>query len=173
MSEFLVTNKLWQFVMNDNSSNDELPKVGINWLEAKEFCNTLMKMVKDQIPKNSILSLPLRKHWMIASEISVLQHESEFAEQAWYRSNSSNMLKPVGHKKANRFGLFDMLGNTYEYCDDNFIDNGIVQDDLKNFVSCAYNSPFDLDELRNYVNYIDLYARSNNLGFRFEIRTSD
>ena len=44
------------------------------------------------------------------------------AAHGWYRSNSSGRLQPVGQKKPNAWGLYDMHGNVWEWCRDYFSD---------------------------------------------------
>ena len=45
-------------------------------------------------------------------------NESELDEYAWYYKNSGSIVHPVGEKKPNKFGIYDMYGNIWEWCAD-------------------------------------------------------
>jgi hypothetical protein len=59
------------------------------------------------------LELPTVNQWEAACS-----GQSDLYEVAWFDDNSGNMPHPVGTKKANQFGLHDMLGNMFEWCED-------------------------------------------------------
>src|SRR5262249_36058382 len=42
------------------------------------------------------------------------------AEHAWYLHNARDRAWPVGQKRPNAFGLFDMLGNTWDWCQEGY-----------------------------------------------------
>ena len=91
---------------------------------------------------------------------------SGLADAAWYYDNSEEKTHPVAQKKANGYGLYDMIGNVYEWCWDNllemmperYIDGGSYKGDY--FDLCSGYMSFEIDPA----------GRSSDVGFRI-VRT--
>lgn len=118
-------------VMNSNPSyfkGEDLPVENISWLLAIEFCNELsiqtglepVYNIQDQIISTDFeakgFRLPTEAEWEYACNHS--QKDFLLSEYAWYIKNSNNSTNGIGQKIPNDFGLFDMLGNVWEWCND-------------------------------------------------------
>jgi len=78
-------------------------------------------------------------------------------EVAWYKDNSSASTKPVGLKKPNELGLFDMPGNVYEYCTDGHNDIRWVRgggwSSRQESMRASYKNGCRVDEAHSYVGF--------------------
>ncbi len=121
-------------------STSNCPVVGVNWLAAAAYCNWLSRRERREpyyVIKGTGLSvpnpaglgyrLPSEHEWEYAcragSRASRPYGASEvlLANYAWFVSNGAKRSHPVGLKEPNDFGLFDMLGNAFEWTDDRYV----------------------------------------------------
>lgn len=130
-----VTNELYSFVMKTdyNKAYKDYPVTNVNWIEAVIFCNTLSELCG--LEKVYILSeksveikcndsrngfrLPTDAEWQYACRANSKGYRyGNIDDIAWYRDNSNDECQKVRTKKENTFGLFDMIGNVWEWCFD-------------------------------------------------------
>lgn len=85
------------------------PAVGMSWNAAKKFCRWL------SLNTGRTYRLPSEQEWVLACGSEPLVPIDDYA---WHFGNSGQKTQVVGRKKPNRHGLYDMLGNLWEYCRD-------------------------------------------------------
>jgi len=122
LGSYPVTQREWKEVMNDNPSyfkGDNLPVEQVSWDDVQKFIKKLNE--KESTGK---YRLPSEAEWEYAcragttTRYSFGDDESKLGDYAWYDENSHTKTHPVGQKKPNSWGLYDMHGNVWEWVRD-------------------------------------------------------
>ncbi|MBU6238499.1 MAG: formylglycine-generating enzyme family protein [Planctomycetes bacterium] len=105
------------------SDSSMYPVEQVSWEDAVEFCKKLSDLPEEK-KAGRVYRLPTESEWEYACRAGTTtgycsgDDESRLAEYAWFYRNSNNQTHPVGEKKSNPLGLYDMHGNVWEWYSD-------------------------------------------------------
>jgi formylglycine-generating enzyme required for sulfatase activity len=121
IGKYEITQKEWLSVMVYNPSlfkGDNLPVDNVSWGEVQQFIHLL------NLATGKEYRLPTEAEWEYAARGGNKSKGYKYSggdnldEIAWHGYNSSKKTHPVGQKKPNELGIYDMSGNVCEWCYD-------------------------------------------------------
>jgi len=140
IGKYQVTQRQWKHIMGDNPSSfkkdDNYPVEHVSWDDCQKFIKKLNENAElmNTIPFDyGDFRLPTEAEWEYSCRAGTQTrfywgddpYRKEIEDYCWY-NNLKPSTQPVGQKKPNEFGLYDMSGNVYEWCLDWYDNNYLL-----------------------------------------------
>lgn len=117
LGKYEVTQAQWVAVMGSNPSEfkgADQPVEHVTWEDAQAFIRKL-----NALDDGFEYRLPTEAEWEYACRAGTTgDFAGDLDALGWYEANSQGRTHPVGQKQPNKFGLYDMHGNVWEWCAD-------------------------------------------------------
>jgi formylglycine-generating enzyme required for sulfatase activity len=183
-----VTQSQYASLMGTNPSyfqgDGNRPVEQVSWEEANAFCRKLLEAVRGEVG-GWVCRLPTEAEWEYACRAGTTTRycfgddAAGLGEYAWFDDNSCGTTHPVGQKKPNAWGLYDMHGNVWEWCQDWYSDAYYASCPIEDPVgpsqaflrarrggSWSYDAGYCRSANRSRYTPVD---RCHNLGFRLAL----
>jgi formylglycine-generating enzyme required for sulfatase activity len=124
IAETECTQGQWEKVMGENPSEfkgPERPVEQVSWEDAMEYCRKLTAKQRAEgiLPSGWEWRLPTEAEWEYAARAGTTgPRYGELDAIGWWSGNSEGQTHPVKQKKPNAWGLYDVIGNVWEWCSD-------------------------------------------------------
>ena len=123
LNKYEVTQRQYETVMGRNPSyfkgDPALPVEQVSWEDSQEFIKRLNALEGEEVYR-----LPTEAEWEYAclsgsgNAHGFCDKGDRLSQYAWYGENSGGKTHPVGQLKPNPWGLYDVHGNVWEWCQD-------------------------------------------------------
>ncbi len=136
IDKYPVTQSLYHKVSGENPSHftgDDKPVENVTWLDAVRFCDELSRSMglnpaytieQEKVERKGDapgFRLSTEAEWEYACRGGTEgARYGKIDDIAWYRENSGDSTQGVGQKEPNHYGLYDMLGNVWEWVEDDW-----------------------------------------------------